>query len=504
MSRQQVAIGDIQAALRQRLDAVAPALDVAVAGSEPTPEVLQKLVDRVIGAEQPAPAAWLLFAALTGSLPKQAELGVFRRALSLAVPGREVASALEATLTIAELKKSGLRRLELVTDTVFVDVTFCAQHDHNTGIQRVVRATLPRWQEAGHGFRLARWSPTGGAYRALTEREIERVMDWKRPDPAAARTARAESETVETVLVPWGTTVFLPEVPSYEQCSPLAALGESSNNRVVLIGYDAIPIVSADTVPNAEASRFAQYLDVVKHADGVAGISESAADEFRGFAGALPVQGLVAPDVTGIPLAVDVPAEARAVVATHPVAAEPLVICVGSHEPRKNQEAVLYAAENLFRRGLDFRMVFVGGGSRTATASFDRNVTRLQKEGMKVESYRRLGDDGLWQLFADARFSVFVSKHEGFGLPVAESLSLGTPVLSSDFGSIAEIAAGGGCLMVDPRDDERIEEGMRALLTDDTLIERLRGEISGLAQRSWAQYADELWEYTTSVEEKVR
>ena len=39
---------------------------------------------------------------------------------------------------------------------------------------------------------------------------------------------------------------------------------------------------------------------------------------------------------------------------------------------------------------------------------------------------------------------VFPSVHEGYGLPVAESLALGTPVITTEYGSTAEIAAGGG------------------------------------------------------------
>jgi glycosyltransferase involved in cell wall biosynthesis len=170
-----------------------------------------------------------------------------------------------------------------------------------------------------------------------------------------------------------------------------------------------------------------------------------------------------------------------------------LVLCVGSHEPRKNQEAVLAAGELLSREGIDFELVFVGGGSRGATSSFDARTSRLRSRGFPVRSLRGLSDDELWRLFARARFSVFVSLHEGFGLPVAESLALGVPVLTSDFGSLAEIAALGGCLTVDPRDDDAIAEAMRRMLTDDELILRLRAEAAAIPARGWRDYADDLW-----------
>lgn len=349
---------------------------------------------------------------------------------------------------------------------------------------------MPRWKRDGRPFVLVRWSPIGGGYRRLTTVETSRVLEWT--GSRGARTIEPEDQATETLVLPWRTTVFLPEVPAFEQCSPSACLAQSSGNRLTLIGYDAIPLVSAADVNAAESGRFAHYLSIVKHAHRVAAISESAADEFRGFTAMLPLQNLDGPEVRSVPLAVDVPAEARAV-AGNPDSDLPVVICLGSHEPRKNQEAVLAAAEALQREGLRFRMVFVGGGSREATHAFDRQISRMQRDGLTVESHRRLADTDLWTLFADARFSVFVSTHEGFGLPVAESLALGTPVLTSDYGSLAEIAAHGGCVMVDPRDDDQIEHGMRRMLTDDDLIAGLRESARSIQARSWDEYADELW-----------
>ena len=70
-----------------------------------------------------------------------------------------------------------------------------------------------------------------------------------------------------------------------------------------------------------------------------------------------------------------------------------------------------------------------------------------------------------------ARFTVFPSLNEGFGLPLAESLACGTPAVTSDFGSMREIVdGGGGALLVDPRDDHSVADGMRSLLTDDGLL----------------------------------
>jgi glycosyltransferase involved in cell wall biosynthesis len=485
----------VEDALRGRLLAVRHVLAPESDSETATPNLLHALARAVQDA--PAPdRVWLLASAIVGAFPTPGQVAGFRRRLDLAAPGAAMFAALTATIDRASATQGAMRRLELVERSVIVDVAFCASHEHNTGIQRVVRETMPKWRDAGHPMRFVTWTDDASSFRDLSEVEADRVLNWHdREYPSGHDKRHGPSESgdtsIATMVIPWRSHVFLPEVPAFELCEPLAAIAEFSGNSVSLIGYDAIPLVSAEGQRAEESERFAHYLTVVKHADRVLAISESAAEEFRGFVDALGAQGLQGPDVVAVPLAVEVPQ--RAVALERRTGERPLVLCVGSHEPRKNQEAILSAAELLHREGLDFELVFVGGGSRGATAAFDARVGRLRRAGFAVRSMRGLPDVELWALFKRARCSAFVSLHEGFGLPVAESLALGVPVLTSNFGSLAEIAAMGGCVTVDPRDDDAIVDGLRRLLTDDELIERLRAEAATAPPRTWSQYADDLW-----------
>ena len=480
----------VEAALRARLQVVAPVLAPELDDSE-TRSTAQFLHELSIAVKRnPSPErAWLLFIAVSATFPTQPDVDDLLRRLDLSSEGAVIVGVLSATIEGASGSGVALRGLELVDEAVVVDVNFCATNEHNTGIQRVVRETLPHWAAAGRGMRLVAWTEDSTAMRDLDDAELDRVLHWndrRRPDAAPA-------SGPETVLVPWRSRVLLAEVPLESLCAPILAISQSSGNSIVAIGYDAIPLVSAEGQRNAESERFAHYLAALKHAERVVAISESAANEFRGFVDALASQGLQGPEVDAVPLAVEVSPRSRVEPDPSDAGRRPLVLCVGSHEPRKNQEAVLSAGELLHREGLDFELVFVGGGSRTATSNFDDRVARLRKTGFDIRSFRRLGDDELWGLYARARFTAFVSLHEGFGLPVAESLALGVPALTSNYGSLAEIAALGGCVTVDPRDDEQILAAMRTMLTDDALIERLRAEAAAIPSRGWKDYADELW-----------
>ena len=80
----------------------------------------------------------------------------------------------------------------------------------------------------------------------------------------------------------------------------------------------------------------------------------------------------------------------------------------------------------------------------------------------------------LLALIRDARALLMPSLAEGFGLPVAEAMALGTPVLTSNRGALAEIA-GNATLLVDPMDGPAITAAIRALDSDPVLRARLAG-----------------------------
>lgn len=493
-------LGRARSALDQRLRAAAAVLLGGDVDELSTAALVHKLALVAKRAEGLA-ETWLLHIALVGVIPEPEQVSDLRRRLDLTTDGSAIVAVLESTVDIASREGGSRRTMRLVSDRVLVDVNFCATHDHNTGLQRVVRKTMPHWLKAGLPVEFVVWTRDGDGYRALNPDERERVFDWdarhRRQSSSGARSQRDDSRDDEAeMIVPWRTTLFLPEVPFQHLCRKLASTAHASGNDVRLIGYDAIPLVSAESQPSAESERFAHYLTIVKHSVMVIGISESASGEFAGFGRTLSAQGLTGPSIATVALAREAPVEhaqrSRA-------GALPTVLCVGSHEPRKNQDAVLYASERLHSEGLQFEMVFLGGGSRAAIHHFDSRVRRIRQRGFEVRSLRRATDQELSELYARARFSVFVSLHEGYGLPVAESLSHGTPVLTSNYGSIAEVAREGGCVQVNPRDDEQILEGMRRMLVDDDLIDRLRSEAGSVPVRPWSQYADELWSKVTET-----
>lgn len=440
---------------------------------------LVELVHGVAGTEE----LWLLLTALSATLPDPDELMAARRARDLHTLEDYGSWLLEAAYHAASSRAALDAEMDVVVGTV-VDVDFTARHRLHTGIQRVVRETVPRWAR-DHDVTLVAWTDEGGAMRLLHAEELDRVLRWHElTDPGADDDGTQQRR--HRLVVPWRANLLLPENPPPEHCSMLAAVAMYSGNRVAVIGHDCIPVISPELIHTGLPDRFTRYLETVKYAQRVVGVSASAAREFRGFAQMVAAQGLPGPEVAVCPLPVETP-PADPVERADP----PLVVSIGSFEPRKNQLAVLHAAEWLWREGLRFELMFIGGGGWVTEA--DAFFARLAAAGRPVSRATAVSDTELWHTLRSARFSVFASLHEGYGLPVAESLACGTPVITSDYGSMAEIAAQGGALLVDPRSDLAIASQMRRLLTDDALLAKLRHEATQRPRRTWDDYARESW-----------
>ena len=159
------------------------------------------------------------------------------------------------------------------------------------------------------------------------------------------------------------------------------------------------------------------------------------------------------------------------------------VVC-GTIEPRKNLVRLVAAHR---ASGTRRRLVVVGPhGWRAAEslAAIDRSAL-----AMRLAFADRAV---VMSLVRHARALLFPSLAEGFGLPIAEAMALGTPVLTTAGGATEEVA-GGAALLVDPLDVAAIAEGIDRLDRDDALCASLAA--AGLARaRAFdsRQYGDRL------------
>jgi glycosyltransferase involved in cell wall biosynthesis len=118
----------------------------------------------------------------------------------------------------------------------------------------------------------------------------------------------------------------------------------------------------------------------------------------------------------------------------------PYVLSVGSVEDRKNQDILVDAWEILTaRHGPRVpRLILagkIGAGGERILKRIDSSIARDT-----IVFRRTPSDRDLEALYAGALFTVFPSRAEGWGLPVAESLRAGKFCIASNVDSIPEIA----------------------------------------------------------------
>lgn len=470
-------------AVQDRLGVLLTALDPA---ATPGPSVDARLsqVAGLLGEHRPE-EIWLSLAVLTAQLPTDDTVVRVRRISQL--DGAQ--AALEEIVRLVPGDRLATR-VEVAVDEVVVDVNHLAQTTLTTGIQRVTQRTVSRWMR-DHPVSLVCWTDEHRAFRRTTPTETARVAGRSN---GRAHDARPHGPVV---VVPWRCRYVLPEVAlEVTRTARLQAFALYSRCTTAAIGFDTVPLTSAETADVNVPGYFVRELAAVRHMDRVTCISEAARTEYAGWRTMLAAIGVQGPDLAAISLPVEAPTPTAEEIAAardrYTLPGAPMVLCVGSHEPRKNHLAVLHAAELLWRRGHTFTLLFVGGNA-WRSERFHRWLTHLRSAGRPVESALQIPDSTLWALYHVARFTVFPSLNEGFGLPVAESLASGTPAITSDFGSMREIGADGGALLVDPRNDHAIAAAMEALLVDDVVHARLVREAAARPVRTWDDYAAETW-----------
>lgn len=140
-------------------------------------------------------------------------------------------------------------------------------------------------------------------------------------------------------------------------------------------------------------------------------------------------------------------------------------IYFGAIEPKKNVGRLIeaYLASNV-----DAPLLLVGAKAWKSEEELKllASLKKVAKKRVRLVDY--VSYPMLINLIRGAKATLFPSLYEGFGLPVLESMALGTPVLTSSIGSLAEVAAD-AALLVDPYSTQSITEGIRALNVDATL-----------------------------------
>ena len=157
----------------------------------------------------------------------------------------------------------------------------------------------------------------------------------------------------------------------------------------------------------------------------------------------------------------------------HGVAAgKEFVLVFGSSHPYKNTRRSIEAWAGLHETLRDrFTLLVVGLDDATRRELTSWVGTRCRTGDVALCG--SVPDQEVGMLLQGAALLCYPSEVEGFGLPIVEAFTCGTPVLTSAASSMPEVA-GGAALLVDPLSIDSIREGLAAALSREALRDELR------------------------------
>lgn len=237
----------------------------------------------------------------------------------------------------------------------------------------------------------------------------------------------------------------------------------------------------------------------VRRADKLIAVSQSTKDDLLQFFPSLPEERIRVihhgydSEFFGTKLSQE---EISEKLASYNLKAQSYCLYVGALQPRKNLTRLIEAFDIAKKSMFEMKLVLAGETAWLAEDILEAREKSIYKEDIILTG--RVSFEELRALYQGARFFVFPSLYEGFGLPILEAFASGTPVLSAGNSSLREVG-GRAALYCHAESVENIAEKLERLWDDEQLRTELieRGK-KQLGNFSWDRCAQETLEYIRS------
>lgn len=311
---------------------------------------------------------------------------------------------------------------------LLVDVSAIIRHDAQTGIQRVVRAV---WCELrrreGQGFKLVPVYATHS--RGYCYAPIDFLDGAGRELPRAPVRARQGDKFLGLDL----SAHFLPKYR--QQLRAWRAHGATLH----MVVYDLLPLQRPQWFSASAGIHFRNWFAILsKDIDQAICISKQVSRDLRECLREKAPESTLA--IANMKMGGDISSSRPSGGISTQVSAildrlrfRPAILMVGTIEPRKGYEAALPAFETIWReQGSDAPDLVIVGKAGWKTAALQQYIRTHPEHGRRLHWLDAVTDEGLCSLYEACRGLLVASRAEGFGLPLAEAIMRGRPVLARD------------------------------------------------------------------------
>lgn len=170
-----------------------------------------------------------------------------------------------------------------------------------------------------------------------------------------------------------------------------------------------------------------------------------------------------------------------------------LITTASSDQPLKGLSILLNAIANIKLEFPELKLVVIGRLKEDGDT--EKELGKLQLHNI-VEFKSGISTEALVQEYAKASVAIVPSLYEGFGLPAAEALACGVPLISSDGGALPEVV-GDAAYLVKAGDVDDLTKAIRELFNNENLRQAFseKGRQHSLQQLSWKKVAEKMVAY---------
>jgi glycosyltransferase involved in cell wall biosynthesis len=246
--------------------------------------------------------------------------------------------------------------------------------------------------------------------------------------------------------------------------------------RTVATFHDLFAITGEYSTPEFRARFAEQARQAARNSDLIIAVSQFTAKQVEDHLEVEPSR------IRVIPHGVRVPAEMSA-------AREPLILCVGAIQRRKNVARLVKAFERVPE---SWRLVLAGAADGFGAAE-ELSAVELSPRKNHIDVLGYVSSGELEALYRRASIFAFPSLDEGFGMPVLDAMAHGVPVVTSRRSALPEVA-GDAALLVDPENIDEIADALARLGGDQALsIDLARRGRERAVQFSWETAVAKTW-----------
>ena len=392
---------------------------------------------------------------------------------------------------------------------VVVDTSNSARDPANSGVIRVTRRLSAELsQRADLLVLFAKWNPEAGEYLFLSGADFEFLKsnsgpaDWIGQSLERFQTHQSVSQMLLALTTCSASKpVFLfPEVILDGTAKDRVRWANSNGCTPAFIFYDMLPMYAADFVSREVAAAFPSYLAALGASKAIFAISQFSLSEYERWQRDRGLAPTADREVVWLPAQFGDRPRVRGV---RTVGCDPIeLLCVSTIEPRKNHTVLIDAFKRLLRKVSRPVRLNLVGNSYAGEQGLSEWIRSVCAQEPSIVWHGIVRDDSLEQLYGRARFTIYPSLTEGFGLPIVESFWMGCPCICHSGGVMSELAAAGGCTTVDMTSADALANGMERLIMNDEIHDELSRQACERELNDWHDYGEGIAARLVSLEHR--